>query len=135
LGNLLDTTSEFKSAAEVSRQIARVAPDGNAKALILKSKGKAPARSPAGDRMPALSIDTRSLTTHGPKQSYGAISDQRPNGAPSIAHGQSPETYRNSHPLFDVPEEVDDEDLEALLDEEGLYLGPLSSLDGSTSLI
>ncbi len=32
-------------------------------------------------------------------------------------------TYRNGHLLFDVPEEVDDGDLEALLEEEGLYLG------------
>jgi hypothetical protein len=37
----------------------------------------------------------------------------------------SPETYRSGNPLFNVPEEIDDDDLEELLEEEGLYLGAL----------
>jgi hypothetical protein len=75
--------------------------------------------------MPTLGIDTRLLTTLGPRKLYGAIGDQRSNGGPSFACSQSPETYQNGHLLFDVPEEVDDEDLEVLLDEEGLYIGSL----------
>jgi hypothetical protein len=80
--------------------------------------------------MPALGIDTRPLTTLGPRKSYGAVSDQRSNGGPSFAC--SPETYQNSHLLFDVPEEVDDEDLEVLLDEEGFYLGMIARLSHSS---
>ena len=101
------------------------------KTYTLKSKGKAPASSPesaVGNRMPTLGIDTRLLTTLGPGKSYGAVGDQRTNGGPSssFACSQSPETYQNGHLLFDVPEEVgDDEDLEVLLDEVGLYLGSL----------
>ena len=82
-----------------------------------------------GNRKPTLGIDTRPLTTLGPRQSYGAIGDHWPNGGPSLLDSHSPETYQNSHLLFNVPEEVDDdEDLEVLLEEEGFYLGSLQSL-------
>ncbi|KAN0136608.1 hypothetical protein V8E53_005655 [Lactarius tabidus] len=40
----------------------------------------------------------------------------------------SPETYRSGNPLFNVPEEIDDDDLEDLLEEEGLYLGSYTRL-------
>jgi hypothetical protein len=89
------------------------------------SKGKAPATSPepaVGNRKPTLGIDTRSKS----RQSYGTITDQLTNGGPSHPLAHSPETYRSSHLLFDVPEEVDDDDMEALLEEEGFYLGSCS---------
>jgi hypothetical protein len=76
-----------------------------------------------GNRVPTLGIDTRLLTTHGPRQSYGTVGDSRSSGGPSFAYGNSPETFQNGPHLFDVPEEVDDDDLEVLLDGEGLYLG------------
>ena len=98
------------------------------KTPTLKSKGKAPAASPestVGSRMPTLGIDTRLLKTLGPRQSYGTIGDQRSNGGPSSAYSQGSEIYRNGRLLFNVPEEVDDQDLEVLLDDEGLYLGSL----------
>jgi hypothetical protein len=78
------------------------------------------------NRVPTLGIDTRLLTSHGPRQSsYGSVGDPRSSGGPSFAYGNSPETYQNGPLLFDVPEEVDDDDLEVLLDGEGLYLGSL----------
>ncbi|KAI9452259.1 hypothetical protein F5148DRAFT_1289711 [Russula earlei] len=102
LGRLLKTTSEFKSAAEEKPQ-------------------RQTQRAVEGRY---LGIDTRPLTT-----SYGAIADQLSIGGPS-APSQSPETYRNSHLLFNVPEEVtvDDDDLEMLLEEDGLYLGSYNHL-------
>lgn len=77
-----------------------------------------------------LGIDTRSRS----RQSYGTIGDQLIHGGPAHPYSHSPETYRSSHLLFDVPEEVDDDDLEVLLEEEGFYLGPcpLQPLDSTT---
>ncbi len=74
--------------------------------------------SAPGDRRPTLNIDTR-----GSRQSYGAIGERQSNGESPTKYKNNLETYRSGHPLFDVPEEVGDEDLEALLEEEGLYLG------------
>ena len=138
LTHLLNTTLAFMSAAdvEVSTQITA---SSDKKAVLRhtpsKSKGKAPATSPesaVGNQKPLLGIDTRSRS----KQSYGTIGDQLSNGGPSHPHTHSPETYRNGHLLFNVPEEVDDDDLEALLEEEGFYFGlcPLRSLDSITHL-
>jgi hypothetical protein len=69
-----------------------------------------------------LGIDTRSKS----RQSYGTIGDQLLNGGSVHSYTHSPETYRSGRLLFDVPEEVADDDLEleALLEEEGFYLGP-----------
>ncbi|KAH9964834.1 hypothetical protein BC827DRAFT_891362 [Russula dissimulans] len=107
LGRLLKTTSKSKSSAE--------------------SKGKAPAtaaESPLRRRQPTLSIDTRPLAAFGSRQSYGTIGDQQSiYGGPSVLNCRSSETYRNGHLLFNVPEEVDDDELEVLLEEDGLYLG------------
>ncbi|KAH9964826.1 hypothetical protein BC827DRAFT_1265503 [Russula dissimulans] len=41
---------------------------------------------------------------------------------------RSSKTYRNGHLLFNVPEEVDDDELEILLEEDGLYLGSYGHL-------
>ena len=74
--------------------------------------------STPGDRRPTLNIDTR-----GTRQSYGAVDERQSNGESPTKRKNNLETYRSGHPHFDVPEEVGDEDLEALLEEEGLFLG------------
>ena len=129
LGRLLKTMSESKSAAEVSRQIASPSKPKAVLRLRIKSKGKAPAtaaESPLRPRRPSLGIDTRPLSAFGSRQSYGTIGDQQSiYGGPSVLNCRSPETYRNGHLLFNVPEEVDDDELEVLLEEDGLYLGSL----------
>ena len=71
---------------------------------------------------PILNIDTRPLNTVGTRQSYGSIGEGQFVGGSSPLKCSNLETYRRDH-LFDVPEEVDDDELEALLEEEGLYLG------------
>jgi hypothetical protein len=78
--------------------------------------------SAPGDRRPTLNIDTR-----GTRQSYGAIGERQTVNESLPKCKNNLETCRRGHPLFDVPEEVGDEDLEALLEEEGLYLGSLTS--------
>lgn len=79
--------------------------------------------SAPGDRRPTLNIDTRPLFTVGTRQSYGTVGErQSVSGSPHKCKNNI-ETYRNGHHLCDVPEEVEDGDLEALLEEEGLYLG------------
>ena len=80
--------------------------------------------SAPGDRGPTLNIDTRG---HGTRQSYGAIGERESIGESLPRCKNNLETYRSGHPRFDVPEEVEDGDLEALLEEEGLYLGSLPS--------
>jgi hypothetical protein len=129
LGRLLKTTSKSKSSAEVSRQIASPSKPKAVLRLRIKSKGKAPAtaaESPLRRRQPTLSIDTRPLAAFGSRQSYGTIGDQQSiYGGPSVLNCRSSETYRNGHLLFNVPEEVDDDELEVLLEEDGLYLGSL----------
>jgi hypothetical protein len=79
---------------------------------------KSPDSAP-DDRRPTLNIDTRPLNTVGTRQSYGTI------GGSHLPRCKSNlDTHRSGHhSLSDVPEEVDDGDLEALLEEEGLYLG------------
>ncbi len=81
--------------------------------------------SAPGDRRPTLNIDTRPLNTVGTRQSYGTIGERQSSGGSNPPRCKSNlETYRSGHhSLSDVPEEVDDGDLEALLEEEGLYLG------------
>jgi hypothetical protein len=69
-----------------------------------------------------LNIDTRPLNTVGTRQSYGAIGERQSIGGLTPLKCDNLETYRRGH-LLDVPEEVDDDDLEALLEEEELYLG------------
>ena len=71
---------------------------------------------------PILNIDTRPLNTVGTRQSYGATGGGQSAGGSSPLKSSNLETYRRDH-LFDVSEEVDDDELEALLEEEGLYLG------------
>jgi hypothetical protein len=85
--------------------------------------------SAPGDRGPTLTIDTR-----GTRQSYGAVGEREPIGGSLPKCKNSPETHRNGRPLFDVPEEVEDEDLEELLEEEGFYLGSLPSFAITTKL-
>jgi hypothetical protein len=77
---------------------------------------------------PTLNIDTHPLNTAGTRQSYGAIGERQTVGGLSLLKNDDLETYRSGHVLFDVPEEVDDQDLEALLEEEGLYLGSYEHL-------
>lgn len=79
--------------------------------------------SDPGDQRPSLNIDTRPLFTVGTRQSYGAIGERQSIGGSLQKRKNNLETYPSDHPLFDVPEEVEDGDLEALLEEEGLYLG------------
>jgi hypothetical protein len=74
-----------------------------------------------GNRRPPLSPDTQSLTTVGSRHSYGTIGEHQ--SGRSFPKSHSPEAYRSGHPLFDVPEEVDEEYLEKALEAEGLYLG------------
>ena len=134
LGGLLKS----RSAGEVSGDAGFVRPKA---VLILhsKSKGKSPMVStePApSSQKPSLNIDTRPLNTVGTRQSYGAIERQSIGGL-SLLKCDEPETDWSGHVLFDVPEEVDDQDLEALLEEEGLYLGslhPSHSLVGPTNM-
>ena len=76
--------------------------------------------SAPGDRGPTLTIDTRGT------RSYGAVGERDIN-EPLPKCKNSLETYRNGHPRFIVPEEVEDGDLEALLEEEGFYIGSLLS--------
>lgn len=72
------------------------------------------------DRTRTLNIDTN----HGIRQSYGAVGERQPIGESLPKCKNNVETYRSGHhPHFDVPEEVEDGDLEAVLEEEGLYLG------------
>ena len=89
------------------------------------SKGKAPA-APSDSAMsghtPLLGVDTRP-TASGSRQSYGSAGQVQHNGGPSFSKSHSPETYRSGNPLSNVPEEIDDDHLEELLEEEGLYLG------------
>ncbi|KAI0252251.1 hypothetical protein BJV78DRAFT_1275022 [Lactifluus subvellereus] len=66
------------------------------------------------------------LSTPQSRNSYGTISEHQP--GPSFRKNHSPETYRGGHPLFNVPEEIDEEDLEEPLEAEGLYLGSYSRL-------
>ena len=81
------------------------------------------------DRRPTLNIDTREpLFAVGTRQSYGATGDRQSIGGSLLKSKNYPETYRSGHHLSDVPEEVEDGDLEVLLEEEGLYLGSLPSL-------
>jgi hypothetical protein len=76
------------------------------------------------DRRPTLNIDTRPLFTVGTRQSYGAIGERQSADGSLLKCKNNLETScRSGRPLFDVPEEVEDGDLEALLDEVGLYLG------------
>lgn len=88
--------------------------------LDSKAKGKSPMVS---SNPPTLNIDTRPLNTVGTRQSYGTIGQRHSIGGSPLPKCSDHETCRRGHPLFDVPEEVDDDDLEALLEEEGLYLG------------
>jgi hypothetical protein len=74
-----------------------------------------------GNHRTLLNTDTQSLATVGSRNSYGAISEHQ--SGPSFLKSHSPETYRSGHPLFNVPEEVDEVDLEEPLEAEGLYLG------------
>ncbi|KAH8988318.1 hypothetical protein EDB92DRAFT_1800610 [Lactarius akahatsu] len=67
---------------------------------------------------PLLGVDTRMAT--GSRRSYSSVGDLH--GGPSVSKSRSPETYRSGNPLSNVPEEIDDEDLEETLEEEGLYL-------------
>lgn len=121
LGRLLKT----RSAAEVSGDAGFI----RSKAVLMldsKSKGKSPMVSsePPSNQKLSLNIDTRPLNTVGTKQSYGTIGERQSIGGLSLLECDEPETYRSGHHvLFDVPEEVDDQDLEALLEDEGLYLG------------
>ena len=82
--------------------------------------------SAPGDRRPTLNIDTRPSSTVGTRQSYGAIGERQPISGSLLKCKNNLETYRSDHPLVDVPEEVEDGDLEALLEEEGFYLGSFS---------
>ncbi|KAH9001886.1 hypothetical protein EDB86DRAFT_2902224, partial [Lactarius hatsudake] len=107
LGNLLSPTTDFQSTA--------------------KLKGKAPAApmdSVMSNHTPLLGVDTRMAT--GSRRSYSSVGDLR--GGPSVSKSRSPETYRSGNPLSNVPEEIDDEDLEETLEEEGLYLGSYKRL-------
>lgn len=72
---------------------------------------------------PLLGVDTRWQSATGSRLSYSSIGDQQSIGGPSVPKSHSPETYRSSNPLYNVPEEIDDGDLEEVLEEEGLYLG------------
>jgi hypothetical protein len=83
--------------------------------------------SAPGDQRPILNIDTRPSFTVGTRQSYGAIGERQSISGSLLKCKNNIETYRNGHPLFDVPEEAEDGDLEALLEEQGLYLGSLPS--------
>lgn len=71
---------------------------------------------------PLLGVDTRSPAA-GSRRSYGSVGDVESIRGSPIVKTHSPETYRSGNPLSNVPEEIDDEDLEELLEEEGLYLG------------
>lgn len=117
LGNLLATTStDFKSAA----------------------KGKAPAvpsDSAMSGHTPLLGVDTRWSTATGSRRSYSSVGDVQSIGGSPIRKSHSPETYRSGNPLSNVPEEVDDEDLEELLEEEGLYLGSYKRLVQTYTLV
>ncbi|KAH9064371.1 hypothetical protein EDB87DRAFT_1319913 [Lactarius vividus] len=107
LGNLLTNTTDFQSAA--------------------KLKGKAPAAlsDPVmSGHTPLLGVDTRMAT--GSRRSYSSVGDLH--GGPSVSKSRSPETYRSGNPLSNVPEEIDDEDLEEILEEAGLYLGSYKRL-------
>jgi hypothetical protein len=75
-----------------------------------------------GNRRPLQSADTQSLTTVGSRHSYGTIGEHQ-SGRSSFPKSRSRETYRGGHPLFDVPEEVDEDYLENALEADGLYLG------------
>ena len=91
----------------------------------MEPKGKAPAApsdSAMSGQTPLLGFDTSSVA--GSRRSYGTVGDLQSVGGPSIPKSHSPETYRSGNPLYKVPEEIDDDDdLEELLEEEGLYLG------------
>ncbi|KAH9969369.1 hypothetical protein BGW80DRAFT_1334525 [Lactifluus volemus] len=75
-----------------------------------------------GNRRPLQSADTQSLTTVGSRHSYGTIGEHQ-SGRSSFPKSRSRETYRGGHPLFDVPEEIDEDYLENALEADGLYLG------------
>jgi len=83
--------------------------------------------SAPGDRRPTLNIDTRPSFTVGTRQSYGAIGERQSIGGSLLKCKNNIGTSRSDHPLFDVPEEVEDGDLEVLLEEEGFYLGSSST--------
>jgi hypothetical protein len=138
LKGLLKTTApEPRSTAEVSEKIISLFKPKAVLRLLSKSKGKSPMVSPdsaPGDRRPTLNIDTRPLFTVGSRQSYGAIGERQTVSGSLQKCKNNPETHRNGRPLFDVAEEVEDGDLEALLEEEGLYLGSLPSF-ATTALL
>ncbi|KAI9453620.1 hypothetical protein BJY52DRAFT_1123463 [Lactarius psammicola] len=77
------------------------------------------------DHTPLLGVDTRWSTAPGSRRSYSSVGDR---GGPSIPKSRSPETYRSGNPLSNVPEEIDDDDLEEILEEEGLYVGSYKRL-------
>jgi hypothetical protein len=68
----------------------------------------------------------------GTTRSYGAIGERQSVGGSLLKCKSNLERYRNGQPLFDVPEEVEDGDLEAILEDEGLYLGSLPSFASIT---
>jgi hypothetical protein len=72
---------------------------------------------------PLLGVETRGPSATGSRRSYSSVGDFQSLGGPSKPKSHSPETYRSGNPLYNVPEEIDDGDLEELLEEEGLYLG------------
>ncbi|KAI9435808.1 hypothetical protein H4582DRAFT_1968856 [Lactarius indigo] len=76
---------------------------------------------------PLLGVDTRPSAAAGSRRSYSAVGDQSI-GGPSVPKSRSPETYRSGNPLSNVPEEIGDDDLEEILEEEGLYLGSYKHL-------
>jgi hypothetical protein len=91
-----------------------------------------PESAPA-DRRPTLNVDTtHPLFTAGTTQSYGAIGERQSTTGSLLKSKNHLERHRSGQPLFDVPEEVEDGDLEALLEEEGLYLGSSPSFTITT---
>jgi hypothetical protein len=75
-----------------------------------------------GNRRSLQSADTQPLTTVGSRHSYGTIGEHQSEQS-SFPKSRSRETYRGGHPLFDVPEEVDEDYLENALEADGFYLG------------
>ncbi|KAI0062974.1 hypothetical protein BV25DRAFT_1803095 [Artomyces pyxidatus] len=79
-----------------------------------------------GRRRPLLGLDTSSTQASVSRRNYGATESPQ---IPAVS--RSPETYRQSHPLENVPEEgiVDlDEFDEEVLEQQGLYTGSYNRL-------